>query len=84
MTYKIAFFDTKPYDKTFFDKANDDYGFDIRYYKGTELRHTVRDYFFERDDEQIKADMEYLLHKEKEFWNCVQTRKVPNLILPEI
>ena len=34
MTYKIAFFDTKPYDKTFFDKANDDYGFDIRYYKG--------------------------------------------------
>lgn len=28
--------------------------------------------------------MEYLLHKEKEFWNCVQTRKVPNLILPEI
>lgn len=57
---------------------------DIRYYKGTELRHTVRDYFFERDNEQIKADMEYLLHKEKEFWNCVQTRKSPNLILPEI
>jgi hypothetical protein len=44
----------------------------------------VRDYYFERDNEQIKADMEYLLHKEKEFWNCVQTRKSPNLILPEI
>ena len=27
MTYKIAFFDTKPYDKTFFDKANDDFVF---------------------------------------------------------
>lgn len=34
MTYKIAFFDTKPYDKTFFDKTNEEYGFDIRYYKG--------------------------------------------------
>jgi D-lactate dehydrogenase len=30
---KIAFFDTKPYDKTFFDEANKTFGFDIRYFK---------------------------------------------------
>ncbi|MBW6458859.1 MAG: 2-hydroxyacid dehydrogenase, partial [FCB group bacterium] len=29
---KIAFFDTKPYDKTFFDEANKKFGFDIRYF----------------------------------------------------
>jgi D-lactate dehydrogenase len=30
---KIAFFDTKPYDKTFFEEANRKFGFDIRYFK---------------------------------------------------
>lgn len=30
---KIAFFDTKPYDREFFDHANKDYGYEIRYLK---------------------------------------------------
>ena len=31
---RIAFFGTKPYDQQSFDKANEKYGFDIKYYKG--------------------------------------------------
>ena len=34
MTYKIAFFGAKPYDIASFDKVNEKYNFDIRYYKG--------------------------------------------------
>ena len=34
MAYKIAFFDAKPYDIASFDKMNERFGFDIRYYKG--------------------------------------------------
>lgn len=30
---KIAFFDTKPYDREFFDDANQQYGFDIKYFE---------------------------------------------------
>ena len=28
----IAFFDTKPYDREFFDQANQKYGFNIKYF----------------------------------------------------
>lgn len=31
--YKISFYDTKPYDRQFFDKANELFGFDIHYYE---------------------------------------------------
>ena len=34
MTYKIAFFGAKPYDIASFDKVNEKYNYDIRYYKG--------------------------------------------------
>ena len=34
MAYKIAFYDTKPYDEHSFTEANEKFGFDIRYYKG--------------------------------------------------
>ena len=34
MVLKVAFFDSKPYDETSFKKANEKYGFDIRFYKG--------------------------------------------------
>ena len=34
MAYKIAFFGTKPYDIASFDKVNEKYNYDIRYYKG--------------------------------------------------
>jgi len=35
MAYKIAFFGAKPYDIASFDKVNEKYNYDIRYYKGT-------------------------------------------------
>ena len=34
MSYKIAFFGTKPYDEKSFNKVNEDYGFEIKYFKG--------------------------------------------------
>lgn len=34
MAYKIAFFGAKPYDIAPFDKVNEKYNYDIRYYKG--------------------------------------------------
>lgn len=34
MAYKIAFFGAKPYDVASFDKVNEKYNYDIRYYKG--------------------------------------------------
>ena len=34
MAYKIAFFGAKPYDISSFDKVNEKYNYDIRYYKG--------------------------------------------------
>lgn len=34
MAYKIAFFGAKPYDIASFDKVNEKFGYDIRYYKG--------------------------------------------------
>ena len=34
MAYKIAFFGGKPYDIASFDKVNEKYNYDIRYYKG--------------------------------------------------
>ena len=34
MTYRIAFFGAKPYDIASFDKVNEKYNYDIRYYKG--------------------------------------------------
>ena len=30
---KIAFFDTKEYDKRFFNKYNEDYGYEITYFE---------------------------------------------------
>ena len=34
MAYKIAFSGTKPYDEKSFNKVNEDYGFEIKYFKG--------------------------------------------------
>lgn len=34
MAIKVVFFDSKPYDEASFKKANEKYGFDIRFYKG--------------------------------------------------
>ena len=34
MSTKIAFFDSKPYDEASFKQVNNQFGFDIRYFKG--------------------------------------------------
>ena len=43
-----------------------------------------REYFINRNDEQVQADLKYLLEKEIEFWRYVENDKRPPLILPEI
>lgn len=47
-----------------------------------EKRKEIREYRIDRDDAQ--EDIGAILEAEKEFWDCVQTRKCPPLILPEI
>lgn len=54
----------------------------IRYYKDGTLRATVRDYRIERSE--VEADIKMLIEVEKGFWDCVQTKRKPNLILPSI
>ena len=55
----------------------------IRHFnKNNELVATVRDYTIERED--VEEDMDYLLMKEKEFWQYVIDDKRPPLILPEL
>ena len=41
MTPRIVFFDTKPYDREFFDSANRAYGFDITYLQNHLTAETV-------------------------------------------
>ena len=38
---KILFFDTKPYDQEFFDQANRDFGYEIKYFAGHLSSETV-------------------------------------------
>lgn len=55
----------------------------IRHYnKNNELVATVKDYMIDRED--VEEDMDYLLIKEKEFWQYVIDDKRPPLILPEL
>lgn len=49
---------------------------------GGELRITTKHYFIERKD--VKEDIKYLVDAEKRFWNCVQSGRRPDLILPAI
>lgn len=42
----------------------------------------TRHYFIERSD--IEDDIQYLAGEEQKFWGCVQSKKKPALILPEI
>lgn len=43
-----------------------------------------REYFINRNEEQVQTDLKYLLEKEIEFWRYVEQDKRPPLILPEI
>lgn len=54
----------------------------IRYRKDGDLRIAERQYKIER--EEVQTDMDYILEKEIEFWKCVQDRREPALVLPEI
>ncbi len=49
---------------------------------GGELRITTKHYFIERKD--VEEDIKYLVDAEKQFWNCVQSGRRPDLILPAI
>lgn len=52
-------------------------------YQGEEMIRTdTRHYFIERND--VLDDMEYLLEKEIKFWDQVQNKIKPALILPQI
>ena len=41
MAYKIAVFDAKPYDRSMFDKVNEDYGYELTYYNEHLDKHNV-------------------------------------------
>lgn len=47
-----------------------------------EVRITTRHYRIER--KEVEEDIRYLIEAEKRFWDCVQTGRRPNLILPAI
>jgi putative phage-type endonuclease len=49
---------------------------------GDEVRTTTRRYFIERAE--VQEDIDYLLEKEIEFWDSVQSDKCPDLMLPPI
>lgn len=45
-TMKITFFSTQPYDKTFFTKQNEEFGFDLEFYEthlGLHIAHAIND-----------------------------------------
>ena len=49
---------------------------------GGELRILTKHYFIERKD--VEEDIRYLIEAEKRFWNCVESGRRPDLILPAI
>lgn len=49
---------------------------------GEELRITTKHYFIERKD--VEEDIKYLVDAEKRFWNCMESGRRPDLILPAI
>lgn len=54
----------------------------IRYFKDSELRSQIRYYKVERTD--VQSDINWLIQKEKTFWQGVREKQCPALILPEI
>ena len=49
---------------------------------GGELRITTKHYFIERKD--VEEDIKYLVEAERRFWDCVESGRRPDLILPAI
>lgn len=54
----------------------------IRYFKGDDLRVTIKDYYINRAD--VIDDLEELLKAEIKFWDAVVNKKEPGLIMPGI
>ena len=54
----------------------------IRYFKGDDLRATIKDYFINRAD--VTDDLNELLKSEIKFWDAVVNKKEPGLIMPGI
>lgn len=54
----------------------------IRYYRDNSLRAAIRHFKINRKD--VQSDVDYLIEKEKAFWECVEKDVKPALILPEI
>lgn len=49
---------------------------------GGEVRIITKHYFIERKD--VEEDIKYLVEAEKRFWDCVESGRKPDLILPAI
>ena len=49
---------------------------------GGQIYLQTKHYFIERSE--VLGDIEYLAEEEKKFWKCVEDRRMPNLILPDI
>ncbi len=49
---------------------------------GGQIYLQTKHYFIERSE--VLVDIEYLAEEERKFWQCVEAKKMPNLILPDI
>lgn len=49
---------------------------------GGQIYLQTKHYFIERSE--VLGDIEYLAEEEAKFWKCVEARKMPDLILPDI
>ena len=56
----------------------------IRHMADGSIFREIRDYKIADTREEVEGDLEYLLPKEIEFWQCVTERRRPALILPII
>jgi len=49
---------------------------------GGQIYLQTKHYFIERSE--VAGDIEYLAEEEAKFWKCVETKRMPDLILPDI
>ena len=49
---------------------------------GGQIYLQTKHYFIERSE--VEGDIEYLAEEEEKFWKCVEAKRMPDLILPDI
>ena len=49
---------------------------------GGQIYLQTKHYFIERSE--VEGDIEYLAEEERKFWKCVEAKRMPDLILPDI